>query len=50
MSVQKEFTPRDFFELARDAAEHEAELKIRLARAGVRDQADRQADRDNERR
>ena len=33
--AQNEFTPRDFFALAKEAAEHEAELRIRLAKAGV---------------
>ena len=37
MPAQNDFTPRDFFELARQTAEHEAELKIKLAKAGVRD-------------
>ena len=40
MAAQNEFTPRDFFELARQVAEHEAELKIKLAKAGVRSQPD----------
>jgi len=35
MPKSSDFTPRDFFQLAREIAEHEAELKIRLAKAGV---------------
>jgi hypothetical protein len=30
-----DFSPRDFFQLAKEAADHEAEIKIKLARAGV---------------
>ena len=35
MAASSDFTPRDFFQLAKEAAEHEAELKIKLAKAGV---------------
>ena len=35
MSRPAEFTPFDFFRLAKDLSEHEVEMKIRLARAGV---------------
>jgi hypothetical protein len=29
------FTPWDFFQLAKDLAEHEVEMRIRLANAGL---------------
>ena len=35
MPRSEEFTPFDFFRLAKEAAEHEVEMKIRLARGGV---------------
>ena len=35
MTASRDFTPSDFFQLAKEVAEHEAELKIRLAKAGV---------------
>ena len=35
MTPSAEFTPRDFFELVKELNTHEAELKIRLAKAGV---------------
>jgi hypothetical protein len=48
MTTSSNFTPSDFMqlarqagELARQAAEHEAELKIRLAKAGVNGRSDR---------
>jgi len=45
MAASNEFTVREFFQLAREAAEHEAELKIRLHKAGVVERNDRSADR-----
>lgn len=33
MPGSKEFAVREFFELAKDVATHEAELKLRLAQA-----------------
>ena len=35
MADSNAFTPRDFFQLAREAAEHEVEMKIKLAQAGL---------------
>lgn len=35
MDGLKDFTPWDFAKLVKDLSEHEAELKIKLARAGV---------------
>ena len=35
MGNSNEFTPFDFFRLAKEAAEHEVEMRIRLAKAGV---------------
>ena len=35
MANSNEFTPFDFFRLAREAAEHEVEMKVRLAQAGI---------------
>jgi hypothetical protein len=37
MMKASDFSPRDFFQLAKEAAEHEAEIKVRLAKAGVID-------------
>ena len=39
MAAPNDFTPRDFFQLAKEVAEHEAELRIRLAKAGVVERA-----------
>lgn len=45
MTESREFTPWDFFQLAKEAAEHEVELKIKLANAGLLErQGDRQGD------
>ena len=41
MAHSNEFTPFDFFWLAKEAAEHEVEMKIRLAKAGVAEPAGR---------
>ena len=41
MTTSSNFTPWDFFQLARQAAEHEAELKIRLAKAGLERRSER---------
>jgi hypothetical protein len=46
MAASSEFTVREFFQLAKEAAEHEAELKIRLHKAGVVEREERSADRD----
>ena len=35
MDGSKDFTPWDFAKLVKDLSEHEAELKIKLAKAGV---------------
>ena len=35
MAAAKDFTPWDFLKLVKELNEHEAELKIKLARAGV---------------
>ena len=43
MTESSSFTPRDFIQLVKELNEHEAELKIRLAKAGV---GDRSSDRD----
>lgn len=40
MAPSSEFTPRDFFQLAKEVAEQEAEIKIRLAKAGVVDRSE----------
>ena len=39
MVHSREFTPLDFFRLAKEAAEHEVEMKIKLAQAGLREPA-----------
>jgi hypothetical protein len=46
MSATTEFTPRDFFQLAREVADHEAELKMKLAKAGATDRVAPKVDRD----
>ena len=33
MTKPKNFTPWDFFQLAKEAAEHDVEMKIKLAKA-----------------
>jgi hypothetical protein len=38
MPHSNEFTPFDFFRLAKEAAEHEVEMKIKLAKAPAKDQ------------
>ena len=35
MTKSTEFTPFDLFRLAKEAAEHEVEMKIKLAKAGL---------------
>jgi hypothetical protein len=35
MAEPRAFTPWDFLQIAKEIAEHEAELKIKLAKAGV---------------
>ena len=35
MTASKDFTPWDFVKLVKELNEHEAELKIKLANAGV---------------
>jgi hypothetical protein len=35
MAAEKEFTPWDFLKLVKELNEHEAELKLKLAQAGV---------------
>lgn len=39
--MRNEFTPQDFFKLANQAATHEAELKIKLAKAGIAEKSTR---------
>jgi hypothetical protein len=46
MAASNEFTVREFFQLAKEAAEHEAELKIKLAKAGMFKPEEQSADRD----
>jgi hypothetical protein len=46
MTESNEFTVREFFRLAMEAATHEAELKIKLAKAGVTDRAQPADERD----
>ena len=41
MPTSKEFTPFDFFRLAKEAAEQDAELRIKLAKAGLGGSEDR---------
>ncbi|HEX6072607.1 MAG TPA: hypothetical protein VFY95_06345 [Sphingomicrobium sp.] len=36
MTPPKDFTPQDFVQLVKELNEHEAELKIKLAQAGVK--------------
>jgi hypothetical protein len=35
MATERAFTPWDFFKLIKELNEHEAELKIKLAQAGL---------------
>jgi len=46
MATPDEFTVRQFFQLAREAAEHEAELKIRLHKAGVFEREEQPSNKD----
>ena len=39
MGGSKDFTPFDFFRLAKDLSEHEVAMKIKLAQAGIREPA-----------
>jgi hypothetical protein len=50
MAASNEFTVREFFQLAKEAAEHEAELKIRLHKAGVLERDERDSDDRNTRK
>lgn len=43
MAASNEFTVRDFLNLVKELNEHEAELKIKLAKAGVTEPAERQS-------
>ena len=47
MPAASEFSVRDFVNLVKELNEHEAELKIKLANAGVRDRAEAATDRDS---
>jgi hypothetical protein len=46
MTAAGEFTVRDFVNLVKELNEHEAELKIKLAKAGVSDRAEPAKDGD----
>jgi hypothetical protein len=43
MAASQDFTPREFFRLAKEVAAQEAELKIKLAKAGVSEDAGRKS-------
>jgi hypothetical protein len=40
MTKGQDFTPRDFIQLVKELNTHEAELKIKLAQAGIVEQKD----------
>lgn len=47
MPAAREFSVRDFVTLVKELNEHEAELKIKLAKAVVGERAERASDRDS---
>jgi hypothetical protein len=47
MPAASEFSVRDFVNLVKELNEHEVELKIKLAKAGISDRAEPTAERDS---
>lgn len=44
MTVSNDFTPQDFFQLAKDATNHAVDLKIKLATAGIVEDVEQESD------